>query len=205
MEKISTIEVQSILDNSNSLPKAINKIKSLLHSQGYTDYSDNDRLLFINSSGGSAHTIDISLDKYKTTSSVVKINNNMIGTGRIEDTNNVIQASSLMKNEMLEKETSFLPKAGFGLFDSIKKKVIGDRVKDEILFEYVFTELEHDIKYKGLWAKAYAESAGDNDKVEPLYMQYRVQSIKDSLSAMQISFNKMTREQLFELIKNKVN
>ena len=81
---------------------------------------------------------------------------------------------------------------------------ITERTNDAILYEYVLTELEEDIKFKGLWAKAYANSEGNENRIEPLYMQYRVQAIKDSLTAMEIAYNKMTKQDLFTYIKSKL-
>ncbi len=71
-----------------------------------------------------------------------------------------------------------------------------------MLYEYVMEELENNIKIKGLWAKAYANSEGNIDKIEPLYVQYRVQSIKDIFISIEISYNEMSRQKLFDFIKN---
>lgn len=90
------------------------------------------------------------------------------------------------------------------MFDYFKKKAIIDRSNDELLYEYVLEELESNIKIKGLWAKAYANSNGNESSIEPLYMKYRVQSIEDAFSILQISYNEYKREQLFNFIKNKL-
>jgi len=100
-------------------------------------------------------------------------------------------------------KTTTLPKVKLGLFDKFKMNEITKRTNGEILYEYVLTELEDDIKFKGLWAKAYANSEGDANKIEPLYMQYRVQAIKDRLNALEIAYNEMSKKALFEYIKNK--
>ena len=39
-------------------------------------------------------------------------------------------------------------------------------------------------------------------KIEPLYMQYRVQSIKDIFSSMEILYNELSRQKLFNFISN---
>lgn len=82
------------------------------------------------------------------------------------------------------------------MFNKLKKMAIEKRLEDQILYEYVLDELEADIKIKGLWAKAYANSGGDNNKIEPLYMQYRVQSIKDLLTAMKIAYESLSKQQI---------
>ncbi len=97
-----------------------------------------------------------------------------------------------------------LLKAKIGFFDKFKINEISDRADDEILYEYVLTEIEQDIKFKGLWAKAYANSEGNESKIEPLYMQYRVQSIKDRLVAMEIAYDQMNKKRLFDFIKDKL-
>jgi len=89
------------------------------------------------------------------------------------------------------------------MFNRFKKKLIEKRLKDEILFEYVLDELEDDIKVKGLWAKAYANSEGDKNKIEPLYMQYRVQSIKDIFTSIKIAYEELPKERISKIINNK--
>ena len=93
-------------------------------------------------------------------------------------------------------------KGRYKMFDYFKKKAIENRVNDEILYEYVTEELEKNIKIKGLWAKAYANSDGNDNKIEPLYMQYRVQSIKDIFSSLEIIYNELSRQKLFDFISN---
>ena len=88
------------------------------------------------------------------------------------------------------------------MFNYFKKIAITNRANDEILYEYVMDELENDFKVKGLWAKAYANSNGDDNKIEPLYMQLRVQAIKDIFTSIDITYDELSRKQLFEFIKN---
>lgn len=88
------------------------------------------------------------------------------------------------------------------MFNLIKKKIIQNRLQDEILYEYVAEEIEENIKNKGLWAKAYAQSEGDLNKVEPLYMQYRVQAIKDVFTSLEIIYSELSRAYLFKFIAN---
>ena len=87
------------------------------------------------------------------------------------------------------------------MFDFIKKKMIETRDQDDILFEYVFTEMEDDIIIKSSWAKTIAYSEGDEKKAKSLYMQYRVQAIKDMLTKFSIAYNELEREFLFSKIK----
>lgn len=88
------------------------------------------------------------------------------------------------------------------MFNKFRKMGIEKRLEDQILFEYVLEELEEGVKIKGLWAKAYANSEGDSNKVEPLYMQYRVQSIKDIFTAMELAYEELSKAKIAQLIKN---
>ena len=88
------------------------------------------------------------------------------------------------------------------MIDYFKKKEIIERAEDEMLFEYVMDEMEETEPIKGLWAKAIAHSEGNNDKAKSMYMQFRVQSIKDEFDALKILYNEMSKEKLFETIKN---
>ena len=72
------------------------------------------------------------------------------------------------------------------------KKEISQRAEDELLYEYVMEEMEQEPNFiKGLWAKAMAHSEGNNDKAKSLYMQYRVQSIKDDFKLLDSKFIKI--------------
>lgn len=86
------------------------------------------------------------------------------------------------------------------MFDTIKKALIQNREDDALLYEYVLTEIENGIRIKGLWAKAIALSEGNENKIKPLYMQYRVQSIKDEFTKLNIAYKEMTKEPLFRKI-----
>jgi len=64
MGKISYDHIQEILDSFNDKNQALETVKNLLVSNGYTEHHDEDRLLFINSSDSHTHTIDIDLKKH---------------------------------------------------------------------------------------------------------------------------------------------
>ncbi len=91
------------------------------------------------------------------------------------------------------------------MFNFIKKKAIENRVQDEILFEYVLEEMESGIKIKGLHAKAIAYSDGNDSKAVSLYMKYRVQSIKDYFTTLKMTYEKMTKEEVYNYIRSIVN
>ena len=82
--------------------------------------------------------------------------------------------------------------------------MIEDRESDNLLYEYVLTELENGIVIKALWAKAMAKAEGNENKIQSLYMQFRVQNIKDQFTKLQIAYDRLTREQLFQKIKSQL-
>ena len=53
------------------------------------------------------------------------------------------------------------------------------RKGEEAYYHQALTELESGKVNKGVYAKALAESSGDNAKTQSLYLKYRVQSIAD--------------------------
>lgn len=85
------------------------------------------------------------------------------------------------------------------MFNFIKKKVIENRENETILFEHVLNELNENVIVKGLWAKAMAYGEGNHEKVKALYMQYRVQSIKDHLTKLTIAYDEISDEVLKKL------
>lgn len=50
---------------------------------------------------------------------------------------------------------------------------------EERLYEQVVTELTNGHRRDGLWAKALANADGEEERTKALYIQYRVQSLKD--------------------------
>ena len=90
------------------------------------------------------------------------------------------------------------------MFNHFKKVAITNRAEDELLYEYVLNEMESDIIAKGLWAKALANSAGDTANAKSIYMQYRVQSIKDAFTTLKIAYDDLTKPKLFQYIENKI-
>ena len=92
------------------------------------------------------------------------------------------------------------------MFNFIKKAIIANRAEETILYEYVLDELEDGYKVRGLWAKALAMSEGDENKATSLYMQYRVQNIKDFFVSLKIAYEELSKAQiknkLINLVKN---
>ena len=51
-------------------------------------------------------------------------------------------------------------------------------VDEDTMYEQVMLEIEEDNKVKATWAKALAQSDGDKDRAEALYIQFRVKEIQ---------------------------
>lgn len=60
-----------------------------------------------------------------------------------------------------------------------KRSAATKRLFEERIYEQVLLEVESGIRRGGLWAKALQKSLGDESKAKSLYIEYRVQSIKD--------------------------
>ena len=88
--------------------------------------------------------------------------------------------------------------------DTIQGKMIQARTNDELLYEYVLEEIENDIMSKGLWGKALANSGGNTEKAKSMYLQYRVQAIKDAFASMQIAYNNLSKPALYRYIEEKL-
>jgi hypothetical protein len=72
------------------------------------------------------------------------------------------------------------------LFDKIKKKNAVKRLLEEMLYEKVIQEMSEGQLREGLWGKALAKSNGSNKKARSLYIDYRVQSIKDEIELFEL-------------------
>ena len=67
------------------------------------------------------------------------------------------------------------------MFERFKKQSAVHRLLEEQLYEKVAQELANGQRRDGLWVKAIANSNGSDEKAKALYIQYRVQSIKDEI------------------------
>jgi hypothetical protein len=75
------------------------------------------------------------------------------------------------------------------LFSKFRKKSAVTRLSEERLYKFVLDEINIGDIRDGLWAKALAFSDGNEGKTESLYIQYRVQSIKDEFEVLEPASN----------------
>jgi hypothetical protein len=88
-----------------------------------------------------------------------------------------------------------------GIFDRFKTSTAIDRLLEEKLYEQVAQELKASKKREGIWVKAMAKSGGDLNKAEALYIELRVQAIRDEILATQKASEYLNQVEQEELIK----
>jgi hypothetical protein len=75
------------------------------------------------------------------------------------------------------------------LFEKLKRSSAVARLVEEQLYEQLYEqvalELSNGERREGLWAKALANSAGDDQKATGLYIKYRVQAMNDEAEVME--------------------
>jgi len=79
-----------------------------------------------------------------------------------------------------------------GIFDKFKTSTAIDRLSEERLYEQVAQELKAGKRSEGVWIKAMAKSGGDLNKAESMYIELRVQSLKDELAVASEIRNSIT-------------
>ena len=70
------------------------------------------------------------------------------------------------------------------MFKFLKQKMLGSaesRLADEALYAEALREVEAGLRRDGLWARALSECEMDQKKAAALYLELRVQSMKDEL------------------------
>ena len=71
------------------------------------------------------------------------------------------------------------------LFKKTKNKVLTRRQETQ-LFEHVMQEIKRDERNEGIWGQALVSSQGDADKARAIYIQLRVDYLKDEIFLDQI-------------------
>ena len=79
---------------------------------------------------------------------------------------------------------------------------MGFKMNDSILYEYVLEEFEAQRITKSLWAKAIAHSGGNSDKTQSLYLQYRVDDLKQEFNIFAIDYSELTLADLSHYVDN---
>jgi hypothetical protein len=70
--------------------------------------------------------------------------------------------------------------------DLYRKSRISSRLLEEVLYAETLRELERGIRRDGLWAKALSKCGANPEKAKALYIEFRVQALKDELALYKI-------------------
>ena len=81
----------------------------------------------------------------------------------------------------------------FGLKNSTESSA--QRLLEEKLYEQVAQGLAQGKRREGIWAKAMADSNGQEDKAASLYIQYHVQALKDEMTVKNKGFKRTTESE----------
>ena len=68
---------------------------------------------------------------------------------------------------------------GFSATKIAKAQIAARKISDEDYFEMAAKEVQNGQIRPGLWAKAWSEASGDDQKAKALYLKLRVTSMKD--------------------------
>jgi hypothetical protein len=72
------------------------------------------------------------------------------------------------------------------------------RLAEERLFAAVLREIESGVRKDGVWAKALTDASFDEKKAKTLYVQYRIQSLKDELLVREAQLEQQREQQRIE-------
>lgn len=81
-----------------------------------------------------------------------------------------------------------------GLFSKLNRIAADTRRAEEALYAMALEELSNEEIRPGLWAKAFADSEGDENRTRATYLKLRVQQIKDELAALDRAMHRFNKE-----------
>ena len=103
-------------------------------------------------------------------------------------------------------EAKFCRKCGKQTFsDSIEEDNF--EINEDDLYEQAWIEVENNTQVKRLWAKAFAQNDGDEDKAKAAYLKFRVSDLKkDALDKVDMENQKRRKKTIdIEMDKNKAD
>nr|MBP7432071.1 hypothetical protein [bacterium] len=77
----------------------------------------------------------------------------------------------------------------------IKEAKKSKKMFDEMIYERVFEEISKDEKQPGLWAKAIADSLGNINMADSLYIKYRAEALKEESVRLYEEFEKRKKNE----------
>ena len=82
-------------------------------------------------------------------------------------------------------------------------RAISSMVEDK-LYEMALDEVEKGILKKGAWARALSQSDGIDAKAKSIYLQFRVEAMKNEAQIMESVLEELNKVEKREIIENKV-
>lgn len=71
-----------------------------------------------------------------------------------------------------------------GLIESIRAQGVSSRITEEMLYAEALREIEQGVRRDGLWAKALSRTKMNQNEAHALYLELRVQSLKDEIALL---------------------
>jgi len=89
--------------------------------------------------------------------------------------------------------------------EHVESTTVKENIDEDTLYEQAMNEIENDTKVKSLWAKAFANSDGNEEKAKALYIQYRVDDFKrkDEEKQTNIKDGKLREQALKSFLEKK--
>ena len=81
-----------------------------------------------------------------------------------------------------------------GLFSKLNRIAADARRAEEALYAMAAEEVANGDVKPGLWAKAFADSDGQESRAQATYLKLRVQQMKDELAALDRALHKFSKE-----------
>lgn len=89
------------------------------------------------------------------------------------------------------------------MFKKYKLNRAISRVVEDKLYEMALEEVENDILIKGAWARALSQSDGIDAKAKSIYLQYRVEAMKNEAQIMESVLEELSKEEKRQVIDKK--
>lgn len=80
------------------------------------------------------------------------------------------------------------------MFKKYKLNRAISRLIEDKLYELALNEVDKDILKRGTWARALSKSDGIHEKAKSIYLQYRVEAMKDEAQVIEAIINEINKE-----------
>ena len=104
-----------------------------------------------------------------------------------------ISSKSTTEEQNIFKK-NYYESLGAFVFGKNRKAKLAARAFEESLYEIVASELRAGIKKDGLWLKSVSKSRGNDDLVQSVYIELRIQSLKDEIEVSALAYETNTND-----------